>query len=427
MVKKRFLFEKIWESNLFNCISPGKVELLKKLQCYIRMRNKPKILLITNLYPESSTSSEIDATRALHNFARCWSSDAIVMVIRPIRRVNIRNFSTANLFSRSVRNVIDGIKIHTLIYIDAPRLGIFMYKYFLKLLSKEHFTPDIIITHRANNFSIGDQLATLLSVPHIVGVHASCLLKISLYRNIFSRADRIACRSSSIKRRFIKELPEFSNKIFVANSGIDKERILDKNYFMKKNFLLKSKTLKLISVCNLIPLKNIDIVLKALSCFSNDINWHYTIIGDGQQRVKLQELAKTLSIDDKVTFMGYIENSQIYKYLDESSVFLMISSPETFGIAYLEAMARGNIVIGTKNWGIDGIVIDGENGYLCEEISADILMKKLSGLIRKTPAELYMMLNKIYFTINNITVEEMSKIYLVEIERCMQKNQNFIE
>ena len=40
----------------------------------------------------------------------------------------------------------------------------------------------------------------------------------------------------------------------------------------------------------------------------------------------------------------------------------MISSPETFGLAYLEAMARGNIVIGTKGWGIDGIVIDGENG-----------------------------------------------------------------
>jgi len=34
----------------------------------------------------------------------------------------------------------------------------------------------------------------------------------------------------------------------------------------------------------------------------------------------------------------------------------MVSAPETFGLVYLEAMAKGCIVIGTKNWGIDGIV-----------------------------------------------------------------------
>jgi len=381
---------------------------------------KPKILLITNLYPKTTEHSVTDATRALHNFATCWSKSAVVMVIRPKLRVNLRNFSASNLFSRSVRNEIDGISVHSLTYMHMPRMSIFMHNSFLKLLVREGFVPDIIISHRISHSFIGDRLSTLLSVPHIVGVHGSCLLKIHLYRDILSRADSIACRSLAIKRRFLEKLPEFGYKVFVANSGIDKDKILAKSGFVKKSFLSNNKTLKLISVCNLIPLKHIDIVLRALSDFSNNTNWHYTIIGDGPERASLEGLVKSLSIDDKVTFMGYIENSHIYKYLDESDVFVMISSPETFGLAYLEAMARGNIVIGTKGWGIDGIVIDGVNGYLCEEISAKNLMNKIIKLMAMPSAEHVKMMNHICKTVNDYTDEEMSQVYLKVIEQCIQ-------
>jgi glycosyltransferase involved in cell wall biosynthesis len=259
-------------------------------------------------------------------------------------------------------------------------------------------------------------------VPHIVGVHSSCLLNIHLFSDILSRADRIACRSFAIKRRFLEKFPEFGDKVFVANSGIDKDKILEKTNFIRKSYLIDNTTLKVISVCNLISRKNIDIVLRALSTLSSINNWHYTIIGDGPERASLEDLAKSLAIDDKVTFMGYIENSHVYKYLDESNVFAMVSSTETFGLAYLEAMARGNIVIGTKGWGIDGIVIDGENGYLCEEISVDNLLNKIMKLMAMSSSEHEKMLNNIYMTINDYTDEAMSQVYLNVIEQCIQEH-----
>ena len=37
----------------------------------------------------------------------------------------------------------------------------------------------------------------------------------------------------------------------------------------------------------------------------------------------------------------------------------MVSEPETFGLAYLEAMAKGCLVVGAYGWGIDGIIRHG--------------------------------------------------------------------
>ena len=61
----------------------------------------------------------------------------------------------------------------------------------------------------------------------------------------------------------------------------------------------------------------------------------------------------------------------------------MISKAEIFGLVYLEAMALGVIPIGSKNEGIDGIIVDGENGFLCEAGNKDELaevLKRIKGL-----------------------------------------------
>ncbi|OQA53633.1 MAG: UDP-D-galactose:(glucosyl)lipopolysaccharide-1,6-D-galactosyltransferase [Candidatus Omnitrophica bacterium ADurb.Bin292] len=51
----------------------------------------------------------------------------------------------------------------------------------------------------------------------------------------------------------------------------------------------------------------------------------------------------------------------------------MISESEILGLAYLEAMALGIIPIGSRNEGIDGIIVDGVNGFLCEAGNAEEL------------------------------------------------------
>src|SRR5690606_27533936 len=71
--------------------------------------------------------------------------------------------------------------------------------------------------------------------------------------------------------------------------------------------------------------------------------------------------------------------------------YVMVSESEAFGLVYLEAMSKGCITIGTKGQGIDGIIIHGVNGFLCESGNPD----KLADLI------LY---------INSLTIEELTTI-----------------
>ena len=175
-------------------------------------------------------------------------------------------------------------------------------------------------------------------------------------------------------------------------------------------------------MCGLIPLKNIDIVLALFPVYQVTIHWHYTIIGDGPERENLEGLAKSLASMTRSVLWGILRTPRSISYLDESNVFAMVSSPETFGLSYLEAMARGNIVIGTKGWGIDGIVTDGENGFLCEEITADNLVVKIMKFMAMSSSEYRKMLNNIYMTINEFTDEKMAHVYLDEIEQCMQRH-----
>ena len=51
----------------------------------------------------------------------------------------------------------------------------------------------------------------------------------------------------------------------------------------------------------------------------------------------------------------------------------MISSNEVFKLVYLEAMAQGCIVIASKGGGFDGIIVDGQNGFLCDPGDSDQL------------------------------------------------------
>ena len=91
------------------------------------------------------------------------------------------------------------------------------------------------------------------------------------------------------------------------------------------------------------------------------------IIGDGRQMAELKVRASLLGIQDAVTFVGNIPNSEVKDYLNAADLFLFASRSETQGIVLAEAMAAGNPVAAVHATGVDDIVRDGVNGFLTEE------------------------------------------------------------
>ena len=99
-----------------------------------------------------------------------------------------------------------------------------------------------------------------------------------------------------------------------------------------------------------------------------------------------------------------------------SDVFVLTSSPETYGLVYLEAMASGCIVIGTQGWGIDGILVNGENGYLVEAKSVAEIVDALF-IIFTNPQSI--ILNNSTKTVKNFTQEKAAANYAKCIKSCL--------
>ena len=92
--------------------------------------------------------------------------------------------------------------------------------------------------------------------------------------------------------------------------------------------------------------------------------------------------------------------------------FIMVSAHEAFGLVYVEAMAKGCITIATKGQGIDGVIIDSENGFLCEAENPDALADVIT-YINSLPVERLrqISLNAIK-TAENLTDEKVAKHYI---------------
>ena len=95
----------------------------------------------------------------------------------------------------------------------------------------------------------------------------------------------------------------------------------------------------------------------------------------------------------------------------------MISKKETFGLVYLEAMARGCIVVASKNEGMDGIVENGVNGFLCEagnEKELEQIVRQIKGM---TVEHLSKMSEESIKTARKFTDFNVAKEYIESIDK----------
>lgn len=140
---------------------------------------------------------------------------------------------------------------------------------------------------------------------------------------------------------------------------------------------------ELIAVANLQEGKGIDLLLKALVQLDleglND--WHLRIIGEGPMGSDLRLMTKCAGLDDRVCFLGARTNSQVFKELVQSDVFVLPSYREAFGVAYLEAMACGLLTIGVIEEGPSQFISDQETGLLIAPQSVDAIVTVLRSVL----------------------------------------------
>jgi len=109
--------------------------------------------------------------------------------------------------------------------------------------------------------------------------------------------------------------------------------------------------------------KRLDVLLQAASILAAKIEFRLMILGEGDLREKLEQLAARLGISDRTFFIGFVPN--LWGFISKASVFALSSDYEGFGNVLLEAMACGVPVVATRApFGPEYIISNEKNGLL---------------------------------------------------------------
>jgi glycosyltransferase involved in cell wall biosynthesis len=92
--------------------------------------------------------------------------------------------------------------------------------------------------------------------------------------------------------------------------------------------------------------------------------WKLTLVGDGPDRYELETYAREIGVEDRVTFLGTLNQDDLFKKIAEHSVFILNSSFESFSYQLVEAMAIGTPVVVKRGSNIEEIITDKGNGML---------------------------------------------------------------
>jgi glycosyltransferase involved in cell wall biosynthesis len=177
------------------------------------------------------------------------------------------------------------------------------------------------------------------------------------------RPARVVCVSQGVRAALPPDWPAAE----VVENGIVIERV--RALAAKRN--LRRAGMEgplLVSAGRLETQKGYDLLLHALAKVRRDIPARLSLIGDGTQRLALEQLAHRLGVADAVSFAGYQENP--FPYLRAGDLYVSSSRHEGFGQSVLEAMSLGLPVVSTSTAGMGEVLRDGQNGFLAPTIDA---------------------------------------------------------
>ncbi len=245
------------------------------------------------------------------------------------------------------------------------------------------FRPDIIHVHHPFWLgSAGLWLGRLLRVPVIYTYHTrlehyahNVPLPVPLFRNLISHAlvKRFAnkCNAVVVPTQAAEEYLRMigvKRPIFVLPTGIEYERfqsVPDQSVADLRAALNLEEKRVLITISRLSKEKNIDFLLEAVHelVSLNLPPFTLLIIGEGDERKRLEARIRQLEINEHVQLLGAVPPQDIPLYCRLGDLFVFASRSETQGMVILEAMAAGLPAVVVRASGIDDMVHNGKNGF----------------------------------------------------------------
>lgn len=274
---------------------------------------------------------------------------------KALKSQGFETISISSFFAKVNKHIHTKFKLPNLANYDL--ISCLVLKIFIIFLK-----PKIIITHgnRALNFVH----TTNTKIPIITIAHND-------------QIDR------KLKSDYIIALTKYSHSKLLLR-GFKEEQILQlPNMFQcRADFCERQfkKPIVIGVVSRFVKKKGIDIFIKALDNLNKQkIDFKAIIGGSGLEKNQLIALAKQLDLNDRITFVGWVEDTK--SFFDSIDIFCLPSIEEPFGISLLEAIGNSVPVIASRTEGPDEMIQHLENGLLFVINSHQDLSKNIKYMI----------------------------------------------
>ena len=128
--------------------------------------------------------------------------------------------------------------------------------------------------------------------------------------------------------------------------------------------------------------KGIDLLMRAVAILAgHGIDIHFLIAGAGSWRPHLERLVREQGVEDRVSFLGYVDDARKTELMRTSWIHGLTSPKEGWGITNLEAGACGTPSVTSDSPGLRESVLDGETGLVVPHGDVDALARAIGRLV----------------------------------------------
>ena len=235
-------------------------------------------------------------------------------------------------------------------------------QYDLDLIHAHYAVPHAASAYLAKKMVGSDKLKTVTTL------HGTDITLVGLDKSFYQvikfnieESDGVTAVSHYLQKRTQDEFA-IQREIRVIHNFVDTERYSSSaNNCTKDHFAPKGEKI-LMHASNFRPVKRVTDVVRIFARIREKLPVKLLLVGEGPERLFVQQLVKELKLSEDVLFLG--EQEYIGQLMNCADLFFLPSEQESFGLVALEAQSCGVPVIGAATGGLPEVVEDGKTGFL---------------------------------------------------------------
>lgn len=357
-----------------------------------------KLLCFSTLYPHAGAPQHgVFVEARLRRLVETGQVEAKVIAPVPWFPSKHSVFGQYGLHAKAPKvEVRHGIEVHHPRYAVIPKIGMNITPSTLAKaavrcalrVKAEGFDCDVIDAHYFYPDGVAAlAVANALDRPFMITARGTDINLIPQYPYARQKVLEVAARAhalGAVCQALADEMTSLgmdTDKLHILRNGVDLELFSPKDReASRKEWGVCGPVL--VSVGGLNERKGHHFTIEAIRDLPD---FTFLLAGDGEYRSKLQSLAKSLGVANRVRFLGPVPQASLGSLFSAADISVLASSREGWANVLLEAMACGTPVLATNVWGTPEVVAGPQAGLLLEARSAEAIVKGVKKLWSDLP------------------------------------------